>query len=116
MVNLDFSNVKGNVLLDEGVYSVAIKKAEEKVSSTGKPMIFVVFEEAETGTAIFENFVLTEDCLWKLKELLDAAGFDTADGIELDPNDLIGLTFKAKIIQRDYNDSKLNSIKKIFAD
>lgn len=115
MINLDFSSVKGNVLLEEGLYNVTIKKVEEKVSSTGKPMLFVVFEEETTGTGIFENYVLTEECLWKIKELLDAAGIDTDEAVEFEPTELIGLSFKAKVVQRDYNDNKVNSIKKIFA-
>lgn len=114
-INLDFSSVPGNVLLDEGNYNVAIKKVEEKVSSTGKPMLVVLFEEETTKTGIFENYVLTEDCLWKVKELLTAAGYDTSAVLEFDPNDLVGLVFKAKIVQDDYNDSKVNRIKKVYA-
>lgn len=114
-INLDFSSVPGNVLLDEGTYNVSIKKVEEKVSSTGKPMLFVVFEEEETKTGIFENYVLTAECLWKVKELLAAAGYETSGALEFDPQELIGLVFKAKVVQEDYNDSKTNRIKKIFA-
>lgn len=114
-INLDFSSVPGNVLLEEGMYNVSIKKVEEKVSSTGKPMLFVVFEEEETKSGIFENYVLTEECLWKIKELLAAAGYETSGALEFDPQELIGLVFKAKIVQDDYNDSKVNRIKKIYA-
>lgn len=114
-INLDFSSVPGNVLLEEGMYNVSVKKVEEKVSSTGKPMLTIIFEEENTKTGIFENYVLEEKCLWKLKELLSAAGYDTANSLDFDPQEIVGLVFKAKIIQRDYNDSKTNSIKKIFA-
>ena len=97
------------------MYEVTVKKVEEKPASTGKPMLFVVFEEATTGSAIFENYVLTPECLWKLKDLLEAAGLDASGAVEFDPQDLVGMTFQAKVVQREYNDSKVNSIKKIYA-
>lgn len=114
-LNLDFSNVQGNVLLDEGTYNVAIEEIEEKTSSTGKEMLLIRFREETTKTAIFENYVLQENCLFKLKELLAAAGMECEGVVDIDTEALIGLTFKAKIVQDDYNDSKVNRIKKIFA-
>lgn len=114
-MNLDFSNVQGGVVLDEGMYNVTIESVEEKTSSTGNPMLLVRFREEETKTAIFENYVLTENCLWKLKELLVAAGIECDGIIDFDTNDLVGLMFKAKIVQDDYNDSKVNRVKKVYA-
>ena len=114
-LNLDFSNVRDNEPLAEGTYNIVLKSIEEKVSSTGKPMLNVRFEEEETKTSIFENYVLQENCLFKLKDLLTAAGIDCKEMVELDSSELIGLTFKAKIVCEDYNDSKVNRIKKIFA-
>ena len=113
-LNLDFSNVRGNVVLEEGTYNVTLKKVEEKTSSTGNPMLFVVFEEEETGTGLFENYVLTEKCLWKLKELLVASGVECDGAIDIDPEELLGLCYKAKVIKEDYNGSPVNRIKKLF--
>ena len=114
-LNLDVSNVQGGKILEEGTYNVTIESVEEKTSSTGKPMLLVRFREDETKTAIFENYVLQENCLWKLKELLAAAGIECDGVANFDTEDLIGLTFTAKIVQDDYNDSKVNRIKKIYA-
>ena len=114
-INLDFSNVQGNVVLDEGIYNLTIESVEQKVSSTGKDMLLVRFREETTKTAIFENYVLQENCLFKLKELLSAAGLE-CDGIcDLDTDMLVGLTFKAKVTKEQYNDNDVNRIKKIFA-
>lgn len=114
-MNLDFSNVQGGTLLAEGMYNVTIESIEEKTSSTGKPMLLVRFREESTKAAIFENYVLQENCLWKLKELLVAAGIECDGAIDFDTEDLLGLVFKAKIVQDDYNDSTVNRIKKVYA-
>lgn len=115
-MNLDFSNVQSNnILLEEGTYNITLEAIEQKQSSTNKPMLSVRFREETTQAALFENYVLQENCLWKLKELLEAAGIDCSAGVDLDTDELIGVVFKAKVIQEDYNDSKVNRIKKIYA-
>ena len=114
-LTLDFSNVQGNVVLEEGIYNVNLESAELGVSQSGKEMLKVRFKEPESGAAVFENYVLQENCLWKLKELLTAAGYETSGQLDFDPADLIGLTFKAKIVKEQYNDSDVNRIKKLYA-
>ena len=114
-MTLDFSNVRGNVVLEEGTYNLTIEAVEEKTSSNGNPMLQVRFREEETKTAVFENYVLQENCLFKLKDLLSAVGLET-DGItELDTDSLIGVIVKAKVIKEEYNGSDVNRIKKVFA-
>lgn len=114
-LNLDFSNVAGNVLLNEGMYNVTIESVEEKTSSTGKQMLLIRFREEESKAALFENYVLSENSLWKLKELLSAAGIACVGKAEVDTEELIGLIFKAKIVQDEYNGAVVNRIKKIYA-
>lgn len=115
-LNLDFSSVQSNnTLLDEGTYNVTLENVEEKISSSGKPMLLVRFREESTQAALFENYVLTENCLWKLKELLSAAGLECDGSVDLDTDVLVGIMFKVKVIQEDYNGSPVNRIKKIFA-
>ena len=113
-LNLDFSNVQGNVVLDEGMYNVTIEAVEQKTSSTNKPMLLVRFKEPETKAAIFENYVLEESCLWKLKELLSAAGIECSGQVDFDTDELVGLEFKAKIVKDQYNGSDVNRIKKLY--
>lgn len=117
MANLNFSAIPSRDPLADGVYTMVIEAAEEKVSSTNKPMILVRFKEEKSGVAVFENYVLTDNCLWKLKELLDALGVDTADS--MDSADLCamlpGQMIKCKVVQETYNDNIVNRIKKVYA-
>lgn len=113
-LNLDFSNVQGNVVLEEGLYNLTIEEVKQTVSSTGKDMLVIRYREEETKTAIFENYVLEESCLWKLKELLTAVGLET-DGIcSLDTEQLVGLMVKAKVVKTQYNGQDRNNIKKVY--
>lgn len=117
MASLNFSEIPSREPLAEGMYVMTIEAAEEKTSSTGKPMILVRFKEPETNTAVFENYVLTLEALWKLKELLDALGVDTS--ANMDSADvaalLVGQSVKAKVIQDTYQDNITNRIKKVYA-
>lgn len=114
-MNLDFSSVPSREVLEEGVYTFLIKKVEEKTSQTGKPMLCVLFEEVEKKTGIFENYVLQDNCLWKLKELLDCLGIDTSENVNLEPSELEGQFIKGKVIKEEYNGDDVNRIKKVFA-
>lgn len=114
-VNLDFSNVRGNDILPEGMYNLTIESIEQKVSSTGKDMLLIRFREEQSKTAIFENYVLQENCLFKLKELLSACGVETDGVVDVDTDLLVGLMVKAKVTVDDYNDNKVNRIKKVYA-
>lgn len=111
MVNLDFSSVKSVEPLEEGIYELEITKVEEKVASSGNPMLTVEFTHEDRK--IWENYVLIDKCLFKLKELFDALGIDTSEIVSMDVQDLVGATIKAKVIQDTYDDRILNRIKKI---
>lgn len=110
---LDFSNVQGNELLEEGFYELVISKVEEKKSKSGKDMILVTFKHEETGAALWENYVLQDNCLWKLKELFDAVGIDTNGSVAIEWSDLVGSLVNAKVIQEDYNGSMKNRVEKV---
>lgn len=115
MLNLDFSNVPSREPLDEGVYSLRIANAEEKVSSTGNPMLSVEFDVqgVEGNRKLWDNYVLIDKCLWKVQELFKALGIDTDQIVTMEPNELIGYEVQAKVVQEDYNGDTVNRIKKI---
>lgn len=115
MLNLDFSSVPSREPLDEGVYQLQIAKAEETTSSTGNPMLKVEYDvlNVEGGRKLWDNYVLIDKCLWKLKELFDALGLDTSAIVEMDVAELVGMEVNAKVIQETYNGDIVNRVKKI---
>lgn len=115
-LNLDFSSVPSRDPLPEGVYDVTVAKVEQTVSkSSGNPMMKVEFDVQDpdyTGRKLWANYVLTEAAMWKVKELFSALGIDTSAIVEMDTDELIGLTCKAKVAQREYDGNVQNEIKK----
>lgn len=112
-ISLDFSNIAKREPLAEGIYNVVLEEMEAKTSSTGKPMLSARFKEPETNTALFENFVLTPDALWKLQNFCQAVGIDTDDISDTDDiiQQAIGVEVQVKVVQREYQGNIQNSIK-----
>ena len=114
-INLDFSSVPSREPLEEGVYHLQIAKVEETNSSTGNPMLKVEYDVlgVEGNRKLWDNYVLIDKCLWKVKELFDALGIDTSALVEMDVNELVGLEVQAKVIQETYNGDVMNRVKKV---
>lgn len=114
-INLDFSSVPSREPLEEGVYHLQIAKVEETNSSTGNPMLKVEYNVlgVEGNRKLWDNYVLIDKCLWKVKELFDALGIDTSALVEMDVNELVGLEVQAKVIQETYNGDIMNRVKKV---
>lgn len=117
MLNLDFSNVPSREPLDEGIYSLTIAKAEETTSSTGNPMLKLEFDvnDVDGNRKLWDNYVLIDKCMWKVKELFTALGIDTSEIVKMDASELTGLQVNAKVIQEEYNGDTVNRIKKIYS-
>ena len=115
MLNLDFSSVPSREPLEEGVYNLTIAKVEEANSSTGNPMLKIEYDVngVEGNRKLWDNYVLIDKCLWKVKELFDALGIDTSELVEMDVSELLGMQVKAKVIQETYNGDIVNRIKKV---
>ena len=114
-INLDFSSVPSREPLEEGVYHLQIAKVEETNSSTGNPMLKVEYDVmgVEGNRKLWDNYVLIDKCLWKVKELFDALGIDTSALVEMDVNELVGLEVQAKVIPEIYNGDIINRVKKV---
>jgi hypothetical protein len=116
MLNLDFSSVPSREPLEEGVYTLTIAKVEETTSSTGNPMLKIEYDVTgvEGNRKLWDNYVLIDKCLWKIKELFEALGIDTSAIVEMDVTELVGMQVNAKIIQEMYNGNVVNRVKKIY--
>ena len=116
MLNLDFSSVPSREPLEEGVYNLTIAKVEEANSSTGNPMLKVEYDVngVDGNRKLWDNYVLIDKCLWKVKELFDALGIDTSEIVEMDVTELVGMQVNAKVIQETYNGDIVNRVKKIY--
>lgn len=114
-INLDFSSVPSREPLEEGVYHLQIAKVEETNSSTGNPMLKVEYNVlgVDGNRKLWDNYVLIDKCLWKVKELFDALGIDTSELVEMDVTEMVGLEVQAKVIQETYNGDIMNRIKKV---
>lgn len=114
-INLDFSSVPSREPLEEGIYHLQIAKVEETNSSTGNPMLKVEFNVlgVDGNRKLWDNYVLIDKCLWKVKELFDALGIDTSNLVEMDVNELVGMEVQAKVIQETYNGDIMNRVKKV---
>lgn len=115
MLNLDFSSVPSREPLEEGVYHLRIANVEETTSSTGNPMLKVEYDvmDVDGNRKLWDNYVLIDKCLWKVKELFDAIGVDTSELVEMDVTELIGMEVNGKVIQETYNGDIVNRIKKV---
>ena len=122
-MNIDFSSVPNREPLEEGTYLLTIAKAEEKLSSTGNPMISLEYdvnatidgETVEGNRKLWDNYSLQSQALFKLKELFDALGMDTSNIVDIEISDLVGQQVQAKVIQETYNGELRNRIKKLYS-
>lgn len=112
MISLNFGNVQERKPLEPGVYSFEVENAAEAVSKSGKPLLKVTLKESETGTRVFDNFVLEETSLWKLKQFFTALGLDTSGDLSVDPDELVGYTVTASVVQDEYNGNINNKVKR----
>lgn len=117
MLNLDFSSVPSREPLEEGVYHLQIANVEETQSSTNNPMLKVEYDVlgVEGSHKVWDNYVLIDKCLWKVKELFDAVGIDTSEIVEMDVDELVGMELQGKIVQEEYQGNIQNRVKKLYS-
>ena len=94
-IKLDFTGVESYIKCAEGEHICVLKEVEEvKAKSSGADMLKCVFEVSKgssTGAILYDNFVLTQKALWKLKGFLEIMGQKVADGkMSLDLSKLVG--------------------------
>jgi len=118
---VDFSNVEDYIRAEEGEHVVELVEIEEKEASTGNPMLaarFKVVKGESTGATLYDNFVLTEKALWKLKAFLSMFGMKVDGRVVIDLDKLEGKRCIAVVAHEEYNGSiraRITDYKKIKA-
>jgi hypothetical protein len=70
-------------LLPEGQYEAVVKRAEEKVSKSGNPMIELIvtcFTVTGAKVDVFDYLLSTDDWAWKVRHFCESAGLEWAGG------------------------------------
>ena len=120
MLNLDFSNVASREPLEPGFYHCRISAVEEKeTQSTGNPMLVITYEVigdeqgnvVEGSRKLWDNLVLTDKALWKVKAVFTALGIPTDEVVKLDTSELIGMELGVKVVQEMHNGENRNYTK-----
>lgn len=118
---LDLTKVETYTKMSEGIHRVKVVSCEDKTTQAGDDMIAIAFEAVngeDKGSRVYDNFVLTEKALWKLKQLLKALGVKCEGKIVLDTDKLIGKQCDAEIFHEEYNGqlrARVNEYTKISA-
>lgn len=107
---LDFTGVQAYKKCEEGIHTVKLVSIDEGTSQAGDDMLKATFEvisnNSSKGARVFDNFVLTDKALWKLKMCLTAMGIKCEGKIALDLEKLIGKTVDVDIAHEEYNGQK----------
>lgn len=105
-IKLDMTNVESFTRASEGIHTCKIKSVEQTTSQGGDDMLKIAFEVikgADKGARVYDNIVLTEKALWKLKALLQALGMKCDGKIALDLDTLEGKICDVSVTHEEYN-------------
>lgn len=103
---LDFSKVESYTRCSEGQHTAKIVEVQENTTQAGDDMLTMVFEVIKgdsKGAKVFDNFVLTDKALWKLKQLLQVVGVKCDGKIALDLDKLVGKVCDIAVFHEEYN-------------
>lgn len=105
-IKLDFTGVETSVRCSEGRHIIKAVSFEQKESQSGNDMLVAKFEVAtgdSKGATLYENFLLSQNGLWKLKSYLSALNVPCSGKITLNPDSLVGKKCLAEVIHEEYN-------------
>lgn len=106
-IKVDFTGVETSLKCEEGRHIIKAVSFERKESQAGNDMLVGKFEVVtgdSKGANLYENFLLSQNGLWKLKSYLTALGVPCEGKITLDPDKLIGKKCIAEVVHETYND------------
>lgn len=104
-IKVDFTGVKAYTRCEEGQHVAKLHALEEVVSQNGSDMLaaqFKVIKGESKGAIIYDNFVLTENALWKLKSYLEAVGTKADGRVSLDLDKMLGKVCIIEVAHEEY--------------
>lgn len=118
---LDFSDVKdGSIFstthLEEGDYSAKIIQVEDRESKDGEDMWVFAIQLNDRKSAVYPFYCkLVENQLWKLRNLLIAAGKSVPKKrVAVDPNSIVGKAIGVTLEDDEYEGRLKSSIAAVF--
>lgn len=102
----DMSKVESFKRCSEGIHTAKIVEVQENTTQAGDDMLTMVLEVIKgdsKGARVYDNFVLTDKALWKLKQLLQAIGMKCDGKIVLDLDKLVGRVCDIAVYHEEYN-------------
>lgn len=101
-ISVDFTGVNSTARMDDGEYLGTIKEVtQEKSSNSGNEML--VFTITVEGSDFKYYCPLIENSLWKLRDLLECAGFEVPESkMDLDLDELVGVEIGVVIENETY--------------
>lgn len=105
-VKVDLTGVESYTRASEGIHTAKIASIELTQSQGGDDMLKITYEVIkgeDKGCKVFDNIVLTEKALWKLKSLLQAIGMKADGKVALDLDKMEGKICDITVIHEEYN-------------
>lgn len=107
-------------LVPIGEYQVWINSVLEKGEGEGRYLnfMFKVADGPSKGRTLFTNASFKKDAVWKLKNILVAAGIAQQGfkgAVKWANEDLVGKKVGVRVSHEDYNDAKREAVNTIFA-
>jgi hypothetical protein len=104
-VKVDFTGVETSFRCEEGQQVARLIKLEETESQSGSDMLAATFEVIKgksKGSKVYDNFVLTEKALWKLKSYLQAVGVKADGKVVIDLDKMVGKVCIIEVFHEEY--------------
>lgn len=108
-IKVDMTGVEAYGKVGEGIHPAKIVEVEQTTSQAGDDMLATAFEVTggpDKGGRVYDNFVLTQKALWKLKVLLKAIGMKCDGKLVVDLDRMIGKTCDIEVFHDEYNGQK----------
>lgn len=105
-VKIDFSGVQAYKRCEEGIHTAKLVQIDEGTTQSGDDMLKATFEVTKgesQGARVFDNFVLTEKALWKLKLFLTEIGQKSEGKVAIDLDKLVGKIVNIDVTHEEYN-------------